>query len=371
MNNKKNKKNGLGMGLSGLFSEKNISNINQTMNNINNNEDNNALYINNEIIDIDENNNINILQKEFNADSNNFHDINDQDLQKDIKNKDSIRLSQINIKLIKPCKNQPRKNFDINLLNELSESIKQNGILQPILVKDANEDGYYEIISGERRWRASIIAGLDFIPAIIKNYKNEDDVFVVSIIENLQRSDLSPVEEINAYARLYEKGYTHEEISNLVNKSRSYITNILRLDNLSLEIKDLIEEKKITIGHAKLLLNQKYEDIILSEILSKDLSVRQAEILIRKLNRQDLLKENNIKNDMINNKNQIDNDHYKKKEDYNVFYQKDQETIELENLLSSSISSSVLIEDNYIKISYKDLEDLDRLINILISERVN
>jgi len=285
--------------------------------------------------------------------------INNQNLNNEsqIIDENKSGIYEIDIRLIKPNKNQPRKNFDMNLLNELSESIKMYGILQPIILREKDENGYYEIIAGERRWRASLMSNLEKIPAIIKNYELDNDAFLISVIENLQRLDLSPIEELNSYIRLYDQGYTHEEIGNLVNKSRSYITNFLRLSELSDEIKDMIDKKKISIGHAKLLLNQEHPEILANDIILRDLSVRQTEELVRK----------NINKGLIKNEKNQNNEYFERK-DINA---KNQEIIELEELISKSLNSEIFIENNYIKINYTDFEDLDRIINILISNKIN
>lgn len=239
-------------------------------------------------------------------------------------------------------------------LKELSESIAKNGILQPILVKEKNEDGFYEIIAGERRWRASMIAGLEEIPAIIKKC-DEQTLFLFSIIENLQRADLLPIEEIDIYSRLFKNGYTHEEIGLMVSKSRPYITNMLRLDSLSYEIKEMVNSGKLTIGHARALLNAKNPNEIIEQILNKDLSVRQTEELIRKIDSQEPNQTQDKKKLPQINKKQPE-----------IQKTKDPETIELENLVSSSIKNSVSIENDHIRIDYQDFADLDRIVNLLI-----
>ena len=162
------------------------------------------------------------------------------------------RVAEIDIKLIDPNKNQPRKTFDATSLKELSESIKQHGIIQPIVVND--QGGRYMIIAGERRFRASIIAGLKTVPVIIKNYSARQ-IKEVSIIENLQREDLNPIEAARAIKELMEEyNFTQETVADRIGKSRPAITNTLRLLTLSPEVIALIEKNKLTAGHARCLV---------------------------------------------------------------------------------------------------------------------
>ncbi len=161
-------------------------------------------------------------------------------------------VAEIDIKLIDPNKNQPRKTFDATSLKELSESIKQHGIIQPIVVND--QGGRYMIIAGERRFRAAIIAGLRTVPVIIKNYTARQ-IKEVSIIENLQREDLNPIEAARAIKELMEEyNFTQETVADRIGKSRPAITNTLRLLSLSPEVISLIEKNKLTAGHARCLV---------------------------------------------------------------------------------------------------------------------
>ena len=162
---------------------------------------------------------------------------------------DSESISEIKIMDIEPNQGQPRKDFDEEKLNELADSIKTHGVLSPILVKEV-ENGYYQIIAGERRWRASKLAGLKTIPAIIK--KNENlKVFELALIENLQREDLNPIEEALGYRKLMnEYGLTQDQVSEKMSKSRSSIANSLRLLNLPPQIIEMVEKGQISVGHA-------------------------------------------------------------------------------------------------------------------------
>lgn len=166
-------------------------------------------------------------------------------------NSGDIRL--IKTSLIEPRKDQPRKNFDREQLQALATSISEHGIIQPIIVVEG-KNGYYDIIAGERRWRAAKIAGLSEIPAIVRTY-DELQIAEVSLIENLQREDLNPIEEALGYKTLMEKfGMTQDAVSERVGKSRSNIANMLRLLSLEEEIKDMLTQSKLSMGHARALL---------------------------------------------------------------------------------------------------------------------
>ncbi len=188
--------------------------------------------------------------------------------------------SVLSIDKIKPNKDQPRKQFDENELNELADSIKQNGILQPLLVRKVGN--YYEIVAGERRYQASKIAGLKEVPVVIREISDED-VFKLALIENLQRSDLTPIEEARGYKQLIkEKDLTQEELSKILSKSRSAITNTLRLLDLPEEVQDLVAGGFLTAGHARAILAVPSEDGRLKlarKVIDERLSVRQTETL--------------------------------------------------------------------------------------------
>lgn len=163
-------------------------------------------------------------------------------------------IKEIRISEIKPNPNQPRKHFDEGALHELAESIKADGLQAPILVRP--KDGGYEIVQGERRYRAHEIAGLETISAEVKEI-SDDDAFHLAVIENIQREQLSPIEEAQAFYRYVEMGYTHEQIAEKVSKSRTFVTTRLRLLNLSQDIQDWIAEGRLSEGHAKVLLTAK------------------------------------------------------------------------------------------------------------------
>lgn len=188
----------------------------------------------------------------------------------------------VKITKVEPNREQPRKNFDEDALLELSESIKQYGLLQPILVQDRKD--YYEIIAGERRWRAAKLAGLKEVPVIIKNY-TEQEIVEISLIENIQREDLNPIEEAQAYKRLLtEFNLKQDEVAERVAKSRTTVTNSMRLLKLSDEVQQMVIDEMITTGHARALLgveDPKQQYILAQRIFDEKLSVRDIEKLVK------------------------------------------------------------------------------------------
>ena len=178
-------------------------------------------------------------------------------------------------------KYQPRKKFDETSLNELAESIKSRGIIQPIIVRDSNETNKYEIIAGERRWLAAQKAGLHEVPIVVIE-ADDKKALEFGIVENVQRHDLNAIEEAEGYKRLIDEfSYDQEQVAKFIGKSRSHITNCLRLLTLSSYITDLIKINKITPGHAKILVGLGNSDQIAKKIIKKNLSVRQTENLVR------------------------------------------------------------------------------------------
>ncbi len=190
-----------------------------------------------------------------------------------------VRISQI-----EPNKEQPRKMFDEDSLIELSESIKQYGVLQPLLVQ--KKDDYYEIIAGERRWRAAKLAGIKEIPVVIKDYSDQQ-IMEIALIENIQREDLNPIEEAQAYQRLI-KDYKlkQDEVAEKVSKSRAAITNSLRLLKLDKRVQEMVMEGKLSNGHARTIISVEDKDkqfMIAQKIFDENLSVREVEKLMREL----------------------------------------------------------------------------------------
>lgn len=197
------------------------------------------------------------------------------------------KIQSIAIELLRPNRFQPRKFFNDDELRELSLSIKEYGILQPIVVRKLAEDlTKFEIIAGERRFRAGKMAGLDVVPVIIKDF-NDKDVLSLAIIENIQRSDLSVMEEAEAYYMLMKDfNYTQQDVANFVGKSRSHVANIIRLLDLPKEVKELLYQKKIDMGHARALINCDRAIEIANTIVETGLSVRETEKLVRDYNQE-------------------------------------------------------------------------------------
>ena len=234
---------------------------------------------------------------------------------------------------------QPRKEFDGEKLHELAQSIKENGVIQPIIVRQSPVIGY-EILAGERRYRASLLAGLTSIPAVIKQLSDQE-MMVQSIIENLQRENLNPVEEARAYESLVEKGFTHTEIADKMGKSRPYITNFIRLLSLPEYILDEVENGKISQAHARSLvgLDEKQQDYFFQLIKNEDISVRKLEALL------------------------TDKKHKKQKKSDSFI--KDEEN-KLKKLLGLSVEIKLSKKNTgKIIISFSSQEEYDRIINSL------
>lgn len=261
-------------------------------------------------------------------------------------------VSTLKISQIEPNPNQPRKVFDIEKLQLLADSIQEHGIVQPIVVKK-NDNGFYTIIAGERRWRAARIAGLSDVPVVIKDY-DEKMVAEVSLIENLQREDLNPIEEALGYSRLIEEfKMTQDEVSKKVGKSRSAVTNSLRLLNLAPNVKKLVEQLEISAGHARALLaidDMDLQEKIAYQIIEKDLSVRQIENYVNTYKKQAAAekKEKQVK--------------------FNIA------KTEIENSLSSALGTKVKISEGKnkgkIEIEFYDNESLNKIVNILRKEEI-
>lgn len=262
------------------------------------------------------------------------------------KNEEGL-IVDIDINLIKPNKYQPRTEFDKEGLMELANSIKAHGIIQPIIVRKVDDN--YEIIAGERRWRASKIAGLNEIPCVLKSVDNELSA-KYALIENIQREDLNPVEEGQAYKKLIEEyGLTQEELAKEVGKSRPYISNSIRLLNLNKKVLEYIYNGKLTLGHGKVLLgikDKKEQLLIADKVIEENLNVRQTEEIIK----------NKPKTKAKNNKKS----------------NRDPHIIDLEENLMSILGTKVNLttgrKKGKIEIEYYGVEDLERIINILKNE---
>ena len=251
--------------------------------------------------------------------------------------------NQLSISDLIPNKHQPRKIFDDDNLKDLASSIKERGILQPIIVRNSEDDkSKFEIIAGERRWLAAQRAGLHKVPVVVIE---ADDLksLEFAIIENVQRYDLNPLEEAQGYKRLInEFSYDQEKVSKFIGKSRSHITNILRLLTLPGDVIKLIEEQRLTAGHAKILVGLENSIFVANKIVEKKLSVRQAENFVK----------------IFKNKRQ---------KPINL---KDPNIRDLEISLTNKIGLNVLIQNKKnnkgnISFEYKDLDQLNRIIKII------
>ena len=250
---------------------------------------------------------------------------------------------KISVSSIIPNKNQPRKVFEKTALEELTNSVKERGIIQPLIVrKSHDQDDKYELIAGERRWQAAQSAGLHEVPVVIIEADNLKSL-EFAIIENVQRKDLNPIEEAESYKNLIDKfGYDQERVSKFIGKSRSHISNSLRLLSLPEKLIDMIRLEKISHGHAKILVGMENALLIGEKILKKKLSVRQTENLVR------LLKVGNKKTSRI----------------------KDPNIIATEDSLSEKIGMRVSLNNKKnnsgnLTIEYKDFDQLDRLISVI------
>ena len=241
-----------------------------------------------------------------------------------------------------PNKFQPRKIFDEDNLNDLEKSIKERGIIQPIIVRKSDESTKYEIIAGERRWLAAQKAGLHEVPVVVTE---ADDLksLEFAIVENVQRTDLNPLEEAQGYQRLIKDfSYDQEKVSKFIGKSRSYITNCLRILTLPKDVLNLIESKKLSAGHAKILVGLSNASFVAQKIIDKKLSVRQSENFVKIFKNKSFTKKSqsdaNIKN--------------------------------LENSIIEKIGLNVTIKNNRknkgtITFSYTDINQLNKLIDII------
>ena len=251
--------------------------------------------------------------------------------------------NKISISSIVPNKNQPRKLFEKESLHELSNSIKERGIIQPLIVrKSENQEDKYEIIAGERRWQAAQSAGIHEVPVVIIEADNLKSL-ELAIIENVQRKDLNPIEEAESYKNLIQNfGYDHDSVSKFIGKSRSHISNSLRLLSLPEKVLDMIRNNVITHGHAKILVGLDNALLLAEKIIKKKLSVRQAENLVRVF----------------------------KKGSKKFYKSKNSNIIATENDLSDRIGMRVVLSNKKnnsgtLSFEYKDIDQLDRLIKII------
>ena len=253
--------------------------------------------------------------------------------------------NKISISSIVPNKNQPRKLFEKEALDELTVSIKERGVIQPLIVRMSEElDDKYELIAGERRWQAAQSAGLNEVPVVIIDADNLKSL-ELAIIENVQRKDLNPIEEAESYKNLIENfGYDQESVSKFIGKSRSHISNSLRLLSLPEKLIDMIKIGIISQGHAKILIGLENALLLAEKIIKKKLSVRQTENLVR------LLRKGTKQN----------------------YRSKDSNTLATENDLADKIGMRVILNNKKnnsgtLTIQYKDIDQLDRLIKVIKS----
>ena len=252
--------------------------------------------------------------------------------------------NKLSITALYPNKFQPRKIFDEDSLNDLEKSIKERGIIQPIIVRESGENSKYEIIAGERRWLAAQKAGLHEVPVVVTE---ADDLksLEFAIVENVQRNDLNPLEEAQGYQRLINDfSYDQEKVSKFIGKSRSYITNCLRILTLPSDVLDLIETKKISAGHAKILVGLENASFVAKKIIEKKLSVRQSETFVKI---------------------------FKKKKGSNIKFN-DPNIQNLERSISDKIGLNVSIKNNKknkgtITFFYHDIDQLNKIIEIIKS----
>ena len=259
--------------------------------------------------------------------------------------KSDVNINRLSISDLISNKFQPRKNFNEESLLDLTNSIKERGIIQPIIVRKSEDNkSKYEIIAGERRWLAAQRAGLHNVPVVLTQ---ADDLksLEFAIVENIQRHDLNPLEEAQGYKRLIDEfSYDQEKVSKFIGKSRSYITNSLRILTLPSDVIKLIESQKLTTGHAKILVGLENANFVANKIIEKKLSVRQAENFVK----------------LFKNKRQ------KSK------ITKDANIIALELSVSNKIGLNVVIQNNKrnkgkISFEYKDLDQLNKIIDIIKS----
>ena len=253
--------------------------------------------------------------------------------------------NKIPISSIVPNRNQPRKLFEKESLNELTNSIKERGIIQPLIVrKSVDQDKMFELIAGERRWQAAQAAGMHEVPVLIVDADHLKSL-ELAIIENVQRRDLNAIEEAESYKNLIDNfGYDQDQVSQFIGKSRSHVSNTLRLLSLPEKLVEMIRSEKISQGHAKILIGLDNSLLLAEKIIKKKLSVRQTENLVR------VLKIGSSKK----------------------FKSKDSNTIATENALAEIIGMRVVLinkknNSGTLSIEYKGLDQLDRLINVIKS----
>ncbi len=277
------------------------------------------------------------LEQLFSDDIASFDDIEETIVDEARKNNEIVELP---LSELRPNPYQPRKIFDDDALNELAASIKEHGVFQPIIVKKTIKG--YDIVAGERRYRASKKLGLEKIPAIIKDF-SDDEMMNIALLENLQREDLSAIEEANAYKVMLDTAHiTQEELAERVGKSRSHITNMLGLLKLPASVQDLVLYNKLSMGHARVLSKledrNKIEELA-EQVVSNGLSVRELE---------DISSSSDYKKNVTINRTKKDNEY-----------------VNVEKMLKEKLGTKVKINNNKITINFSNVQDLNRILEIM------
>ena len=275
------------------------------------------------------------LEQLFNDEGLNFDTIENSIIEEA---KTNDQIVEIDLSELRANPYQPRKNFDEEALNELASSIKEHGVFQPIIVKKSIKG--YEIIAGERRFRASKLAGMQTIPAIVKDFSDEE-MMQIALLENLQRENLTSIEEAKAYKSIIESmNITQDELAKKVGKSRSHVTNILGLLKLPASVQDLVLYNKLSMGHARVLskLNDpKIIEDLAQRVITEDLSVRKLESIVYDNEEKEVKTKKNTNNE------------YKY----------------MENFLKEKLGTNVKINNNKISIKFSNVQDLNRILEIM------
>ena len=257
--------------------------------------------------------------------------------------------SRMPVEALSPNPAQPRRDFPAQAMQDLAGSIRQKGVLQPILVRPTSQEGRYEIVAGERRWRAAQLAGLHEVPVIIRDF-DDTEVLEVAIIENIQRADLNAIEEAAGYRALMDRfGHTQERLAEALSKSRSHIANLLRLLGLPEEVQAHVREGRISAGHARALVSAADPEALARQVILRNLSVRETEALVRKPERNRPVA----------------------RADRRINSAKDADTLALQADISASLGMKVEIDhqaggqSGSLSIHYATLDDLDALCRIL------
>ena len=275
------------------------------------------------------------LEQLFNDEGLNFDTIENSIIEEA---KTNDQIVEINLSELRANPYQPRKNFDEEALNELASSIKEHGVFQPIIVKKSIKG--YEIIAGERRFRASKLAGMQTIPAIVKDFSDEE-MMQIALLENLQRENLTSIEEAKAYKSIIESmNITQDELAKKVGKSRSHITNILGLLKLPASVQDMVLYNKLSMGHARVLSkldDPKIVEDLAQRVITEDLSVRKLESIVYDNEEKEVKTQKNTNNE------------YKY----------------MENFLKEKLGTNVKINNNKISIKFSNVQDLNRILEIM------